>query len=265
MEDWQKQLVSDHEYLVKHIANIVVRDTGYKKDRQDLHQEGHLGLMEAASHFDPTRGVLFKTFAWPRISGAMRTYLQKDHVIRVPPIRPDPEVREILDVLAAAQAEIRQSQRTEPTAGQLAAALDYPVDEIAKLLPKLAQRAARQDARRITLVDVQERPLVAEDPTPEDMALRHEQEELKRKLIEDLHTCIRALPFERMATLILCDLGKIAAPQAARILERTPADMQRLRRQARKQVRACLIQKGWAVQDVAGLDGLRGADIDENC
>jgi RNA polymerase sigma factor for flagellar operon FliA len=46
-------------------------------DRDDIIGSAELGLVEAANHFDASRGVLFKTFAYYRIRGAIYDALRK--------------------------------------------------------------------------------------------------------------------------------------------------------------------------------------------
>jgi len=46
-------------------------------DKDDIQGAAELGLVEAANGFDPTRGVLFKTFAFYRIRGAIYDSLRK--------------------------------------------------------------------------------------------------------------------------------------------------------------------------------------------
>jgi RNA polymerase sigma factor for flagellar operon FliA len=46
-------------------------------DKDDIQGAAELGLVEAANSFDPTRGVLFKTFAFYRIRGAIYDSLRK--------------------------------------------------------------------------------------------------------------------------------------------------------------------------------------------
>jgi RNA polymerase sigma factor for flagellar operon FliA len=46
-------------------------------DRDDIIGAAELGLVEAARNFDPSRGVLFKTFAFYRIRGAVYDSLRK--------------------------------------------------------------------------------------------------------------------------------------------------------------------------------------------
>ncbi len=51
-------------------------------DVEDLKSAAYLGLVEAASRFDPRKGVAFSTFAYPRIFGAIHDYLREQGWIR---------------------------------------------------------------------------------------------------------------------------------------------------------------------------------------
>jgi RNA polymerase sigma factor (sigma-70 family) len=46
-------------------------------DIEELRSAAYLGLVEAASRFDPEIGVTFSTFAYPRIFGAIHDYLRE--------------------------------------------------------------------------------------------------------------------------------------------------------------------------------------------
>jgi len=50
---------------------------GAEIDIEDLRSAGVFGLMDAIEHFDHNRGVKFKTYAAPRIRGAMRDELRR--------------------------------------------------------------------------------------------------------------------------------------------------------------------------------------------
>jgi RNA polymerase sigma factor (sigma-70 family) len=60
--------------LIKHcalkVAKSLPRHHCYTVD--DLVNEGVIGLLRAQSRYDPTSGVKFETYAYPRIIGAMR-------------------------------------------------------------------------------------------------------------------------------------------------------------------------------------------------
>lgn len=47
-------------------------------DRDGLESAGVVGLVEAANSYDPSRGVAFKTYAYPRIHGAIVDELRKN-------------------------------------------------------------------------------------------------------------------------------------------------------------------------------------------
>ncbi len=69
----QRRLVIDHMPLAGQIAREFHAGT---MDREELEAEALAALVEAATAFDPSRGVPFGAFARPRIQGALRTYRQ---------------------------------------------------------------------------------------------------------------------------------------------------------------------------------------------
>ncbi len=67
----QDVLVERHAILVKRIAHHLSNRIAGSVDVEDLIQAGMIGLLEAASNFEPSRGASFETFAGIRIRGAM--------------------------------------------------------------------------------------------------------------------------------------------------------------------------------------------------
>jgi RNA polymerase sigma factor (sigma-70 family) len=67
-----------HVSLVYAIARRIRRGLPAQVDIDDLVAAGHVGLVEAAARFDPSKGVLFRTFAGYRIHGAIVDSL-RDH------------------------------------------------------------------------------------------------------------------------------------------------------------------------------------------
>lgn len=57
--------------LVRRLAGRFRRDYWTPADREDIVQEGFIGLMEAAARFEPDRGCSLTTFAGQRVMGAM--------------------------------------------------------------------------------------------------------------------------------------------------------------------------------------------------
>jgi RNA polymerase sigma factor for flagellar operon FliA len=70
-QDRRDRLVLEHLPLVKHVIGRLIGDLPPGVDRENLESAGVLGLVEAATKFDPTRTVQFNTFAFPRIRGAV--------------------------------------------------------------------------------------------------------------------------------------------------------------------------------------------------
>ncbi len=73
----KNRLVETHRSYAHAIAADVVRKLPPSIDKRELESAAELGLVEAASAFDSTRGVQFKTFAYYRIRGAVYDSLRK--------------------------------------------------------------------------------------------------------------------------------------------------------------------------------------------
>ena len=75
------ELVQSHTRLV---VSIATRYRGYGLPIADLLQEGSVGLMQAASRFDPERGVRFSTYAVWWIRAAIQDFILRNwSVVRV--------------------------------------------------------------------------------------------------------------------------------------------------------------------------------------
>lgn len=71
-------MVVEHLSLVwYHAKTILRRLPPHSAELDDLIAAGSLGLISAAERFDPSHGVLFRTFAQHRIRGAIRDYLRE--------------------------------------------------------------------------------------------------------------------------------------------------------------------------------------------
>lgn len=64
-------LVENFLYVVEHHAKRVWSKSGGLAELDDLIQDGNVGLMEAIDSYEADRGVVFVTFAVPRIRGAI--------------------------------------------------------------------------------------------------------------------------------------------------------------------------------------------------
>jgi RNA polymerase sigma factor for flagellar operon FliA len=72
-------LITAHQGLVRRVARTMVRDVPRHVTVDDLVSFGQLGLIDAATRFDASRGVQFNTFAYYRIRGAIFDQVRKEH------------------------------------------------------------------------------------------------------------------------------------------------------------------------------------------
>jgi RNA polymerase sigma factor (sigma-70 family) len=68
-------LATDNLDLVPRLTHIVCHGSAGYLDRADIVQAGYVGLLLAASRYDPTRGP-FRRYASARVIGAMRDAMQ---------------------------------------------------------------------------------------------------------------------------------------------------------------------------------------------
>ncbi len=98
-------------------------------DRDDLFQQGCVGLLIAARRFDPERGVAFSTWAVPYILGEMRKLCRESAPVHIP--RPEREARaRVRRAIAALTASLRR----DPTMDELASALHMDAADLPLLM-----------------------------------------------------------------------------------------------------------------------------------
>ena len=77
LSDDKSRLIRDNLYLVDILVARMVTQVPSFMDKDDMKSAGMVGLLDASNKFDPSKNILFKTFAEYRIRGAILDEMRK--------------------------------------------------------------------------------------------------------------------------------------------------------------------------------------------
>lgn len=118
----EAELVRHHADLVKRIAHHLIARLPASVEIDDLVQAGIIGLLEAARHYNGSRGASFETYAGIRIRGAMVDELRRTDWA------PRSVHRRMRDVTQAMR-EVEQRTGREARDGEIAAQMQLSLSE----------------------------------------------------------------------------------------------------------------------------------------
>lgn len=135
--------------------------------KEELYQQGVVGLMKALRGFDPARGTAFSTYAAAMILGEMRMLSRQNAPLHIP--RPEAELRRRI---RHAQDALTASLRREPTVTELAEALHMDAAELPLHMEEITVASTDSEDGA---------PLL---PDPEDWQMRIELRDILARLPE---------------------------------------------------------------------------------
>ena len=126
------------------------------KDKEDLHQVGMIGLINAYKNFDSTKNVKFSTYAFPYIVGEVNKYVRENKAVKLSRdlVKLGRKINEYI-------AKHFQVRGYEPSISDIANILDTKESTVISALDackttKSLDEQINDDGKSITLLDVTE-------------------------------------------------------------------------------------------------------------
>lgn len=119
------------------VLSIIQRFTGRRESgwvMDDLFQVGCIGLIKAVDNFDPTREVMFSTYAVPMILGEVRRFLRDSATVRI-----SRSMRDLAYRALAVREELTAESQKEPTVDEIAGRLGMPRAQVAAAMEAIVE------------------------------------------------------------------------------------------------------------------------------
>jgi RNA polymerase sigma factor FliA len=212
-------LIHGHLDMARRIARKVARRVPRSIGCDELEGAAMLGLTEAASRFDSSRGEPFVAYAAKRVRGAILDELRRHDVLTR---RGREGARRLAEATRAVEARTGRPAASE----EIAREMDVSLEEVARF-------KARLQAAAVVSLDDLPAGRATEDDSPAEMYAHAED---KARLVEAL----RGLPERDAMILSMCYQDGLTLKEIGEILGVTESRVCQLRSRSLRQLRAAL-------------------------
>ncbi len=223
----REALITSHLSQIKYIAERMAARLPSSVDVDDLISAGVLGLLDAATKYDPTRGVQFKTYAEVRVRGAILDSLRNlDWVPRTLRRR----AREVEQTYTKLEAEYGRPASDE----EVATALAIPLNEFHSLLGEL---------RWLTITELDREDPNGHSPAhqlPDDLDFLPSAIHERREIRTQLANAIDQLPERERQVIALYYVEELTMKEIGAVLGITESRVCQLHTKAVLRLRSAL-------------------------
>jgi RNA polymerase sigma factor FliA len=212
--------------VVQKIAGRMARRLPPNVDKEELVQEGMIGLMDAHERYDRTLGVPFKAYAETRIQGSMYDWLRKQDVV-------PRSVRRKANAIDRARVDLKRALDRAPSREELAEHMEL----------SMAQLTVMEKDARIRKVISMDASTTDDGETPLVESLSKDDAEgaddsLFGKQVRDLtYSAIANLPDRERKAIHLYHLQGFTLKETGRLMGVTESRACQLTKQAIKRLR----------------------------
>jgi RNA polymerase primary sigma factor len=191
------------ERNLRFVVQVAGKYKGYGLPLADLINEGNLGLLHAATKFDPEHGTRFITYAvWWIRQAIMHALAEGGNAVRLPI-----KQAEALSRVRQKYEELRRDTGSEPTPEELARVLEMDPEDVADLLrvyrPQVSLDAPLKDDNETTKLD-----LLRSQSLPSS-----EEVFFQTSMITEVHSLLQRLD-EREASILRARFGFDGPPKS---------------------------------------------------